>query len=173
MIRAAVGTLNPAKVQAVERILNPEEFHVAAVEVSSGVSPQPFSDEETIQGAVNRAAKALEMAGADIGFGLEGGVTETEYGMFLCNWGALVLPNGESILAGGARILLPEDIARSLKQGTELGVIMEEYTKQKNIRQKEGAMGVLTSGQVTRGEMFSHIVKLLVGQYKQRLREQA
>ena len=41
--------------------------------MQSGVSPQPFSDEETIQGAINRARAAVKETGADIGIGLEGG----------------------------------------------------------------------------------------------------
>ena len=102
MLRAAVGTVNPAKVQAVEMVLHNESFHVVAVDVSSDVSAQPFSDEETIQGAINRAVKALKETGADIGFGLEGGVTETEYGMFLL------------ALARSARASRPESATRRL-----------------------------------------------------------
>ncbi|HWO96347.1 MAG TPA: DUF84 family protein [Bacillus sp. (in: firmicutes)] len=166
-MRAAVGTLNPAKVQAVEAALLNIEADVLPVKVPSGVSEQPFSDEETIRGAVNRAKNALAETGAEMAIGLEGGVVETDYGMFLCNWGALVLPNDRTILAGGARILLPEEIACRLREGIELGVIMEEYTKQKDVRTKEGAIGVFTNGYVNRSDMFTHITKMLIGQYIQ------
>jgi inosine/xanthosine triphosphatase len=165
MIRIAVGTLNPAKVQAVESALMSVVAKILPVDVSSGVSNQPFSDEETIQGAVNRARNALAQTGADLAIGLEGGVVETEYGMFLCNWGALVSLKGEPILAGGARILLPQEIARQLKRGIELGVIMDQYARKKDVRKKEGAIGIFTSGYVNRSDMFTHIVKMLVGQY--------
>ncbi|MFC3883268.1 DUF84 family protein [Bacillus songklensis] len=171
MIHVAVGTVNPAKVQAVESALISMEAKILPVEVSSGVSNQPFSDEETIQGAVNRARNALGETGADLAIGLEGGVVETEHGMFLCNWGALVSLMGEPILAGGARILLPEEVSRSLKQGIELGDIMDEYTQKKGVRKKEGAIGIFTSGYVNRSDMFTHIVKMLVGQYLHRVNE--
>ena len=37
--------------------------------VPSGVANQPFSDEETMQGAINRAKRALEEGEAPIGIG--------------------------------------------------------------------------------------------------------
>lgn len=171
MILVAVGTLNPAKIKAVEEALLSIDTQITAVKASSGVSEQPFSDEETIQGAINRAQNALAERGADIAIGLEGGVVETKYGMFLCNWGALALPAGKTILAGGARILLPEEIARPLSEGIELGSIMEEYTGQKDVRKKGGAIGVFTNGYVNRSDMFTHITKMLIGQYMQQASE--
>ena len=171
MILAAVGTLNPAKIRAVEEALLTMDAQIAAVKASSGVSEQPFSDEETIQGAINRANNALAETGADIAIGLEGGVVETKYGMFLCNWGALALPDGKTILAGGARILLPEEIVRPLREGIELGPIMEEYTGQKDVRKSEGAIGIFTNGYVNRSDMFTHITKMLIGQYTQQMSE--
>ncbi|GAJ57774.1 DUF84 family protein, partial [Geobacillus thermoleovorans] len=43
---------------------------------------------------------------------------------------------------------------------------MEAYTGRRNVRRKEGAVGVLTNGRVDRSAMFSHIVELLAGQYE-------
>ena len=58
--------------------------------MSSEVSAQPLSDNETMTGAINRAKNALKSEDAQIGVGLEGGVVKTEHGYFLCNWGAIV-----------------------------------------------------------------------------------
>ncbi len=98
------------------------------------LSEQPFSDDETIRGAINRANGALEKGNGDIGIGLEGGVQETEHGLLLCNWGALVSIETEPIIAGGARFLLPEAIAGRLRAGEELGPVMEDYAKKENVR---------------------------------------
>lgn len=68
-----------------------------------------LSDEETMQGAINRAKRALEDGEAPIGIGLEGGVMKTEHGLFMCNWGALATSDGKVFVAGGARITLPDD----------------------------------------------------------------
>ncbi|MEH7238967.1 DUF84 family protein [Bacillus sp. JJ1562] len=165
MLQVAIGTKNPAKVDAIMRGFDGVEADFLPTSVSSGVSDQPFSDEETIQGAINRAKTALEIEGADLGVGLEGGVVESKFGLFLCNWGAIFDKNNEPIIAGGARILLPDEIARELKKGIELGDVMEEFTKQKDIRKAEGAIGIFTNHYVNRKDMFTHVVKLLVGQF--------
>lgn len=165
-MKIVIGTKNPAKIQAVQAVF--EDYHpeYITVEVPSGVSEQPFSDEETIKGAVNRALSALDIGKGDIGIGLEGGVHEYESGLFLCNWGALAVKGEAPIIAGGARIPLPVEIASKLRVGEELGPVMDDYANKENIRKKEGAIGILTNGQVDRAEMFTHVMKLLIGQYE-------
>lgn len=168
-MQIAVGTLNQAKVKAVENVFPDAE--VISCDVSSNVSKQPFSDEETIRGAINRAKNALRKINADLGIGLEGGVTETAYGLMLCNWGALVLRGGdEPIIAGGARILLPPAVAARLRKGQELGSVMDDFCKRENIRIHEGAIGIFTNGEIDRSGMYTHIVKMLKGQSDYRLR---
>jgi inosine/xanthosine triphosphatase len=160
-----IGSKNPAKIQAVQNAFsNQYKFH--SIDVPSNVNEQPFSDEETIQGAINRAELALQLGQGEIGIGLEGGVQESPLGLFLCNWGALVLKGHPPLIAGGARILLPEDIAQKLRNGNELGPVMDEFSKKQNIRQKEGAIGIFTKGLISRVDMFTHVTTLLVGQYK-------
>lgn len=98
-------------------------------------------------------------------FGLEGGVTEIEGIMYICNWGALVVADGSVFTAAGAQIVLPEEIAREIRTGKELGPVMEAYTQRRDIRQHAGAVGIFTQGLVDRQAMFEHIVALLIGQY--------
>jgi non-canonical (house-cleaning) NTP pyrophosphatase len=105
------------------------------------------------------------MGNGDIGIGLEGGVEESSLGLLLCNWGALASKNTEPIIAGGARFLLPTEIAERLRAGGELGPIMDDFAKKENVRKNEGAVGIFTNGLINRSEMFSHIMNLLVGQY--------
>jgi inosine/xanthosine triphosphatase len=167
----AVGSLNKTKVGAVKQAFLGEKVTIIPVSVPSGVSAQPFSDEETMQGAINRSKKALEETEAEIGIGLEGGVVETEYGLFLCNWGALATHSGLTVVAGGARIKLPDEFLEPLKEGLELSEVMDAYTKRNDIRSNEGAVGIFTNGYINREEMFTHVAKLLVGQYKYQTKE--
>lgn len=163
-----IGSKNPAKVKAVQAAFQSYRAEFSTVDVPSGVSEQPFSDEETIKGALNRANAALIEGDGDIGIGLEGGVHETKYGLFLCNWGALAEKGQPAIIAGGARILLPEAVAIRIKAGEELGPVMDDFTHKEDIRKNEGAVGVFTNGHISRAEMFTHVMKLLIGQFEYR-----
>jgi inosine/xanthosine triphosphatase len=166
-MKIAIGTKNQAKNKAVQNIcmslINQPEF--ISLDVSSNVSAQPFGDEETLEGAKNRAIQACIEEQVNISFGLEGGVKELDGQLFICNWGVLQTAEGEQYIAGGAQLPLPQDVALAVRNGEELGPVMERYTNQTGIRQNEGAVGIFTSNIVKRADMFEHIVKLLLGQY--------
>lgn len=164
-MKVCIGTNNMAKVNAVKNCLgNDKHMEYAMFNVSSGVSDQPFSDEETIKGAINRAKAALLEGEGEIGIGLEGGVHHTNDILFLNNWGALVLKDGTTFIASGARIPLPKEIETELVAGKELGPVMDEYAQKENVRHNEGAIGIFTSGRINRTSMFKHVVELLIGQ---------
>ena len=165
-MKVAIGTLNKAKTAAVENIINNHFVNVQYIHknVKSGVSEQPFSNEETRNGAINRAINALNETGATYSFGLEGGVHEIDGIMYCVNWGAVALKKGTIYTAQGASFMLPEEIANRLREGKELGPVMDEFTNTQNIRHTEGAVGIFTKGLIDRKSMFEHIVTLLVGQ---------
>ncbi|MBS4175980.1 DUF84 family protein [Lederbergia citrea] len=165
-MKIAVGSKNPVKIKAVEYTLQEARIQGSfmSIDAPSNVSEMPFSDEETMQGAINRAEYCLKHMEADVAIGLEGGVMETPFGLFLCNWGALAENGKTTLLAGGARIKLPDEIAVNLRAGEELGPLMDIYSRRENVRSKEGAIGIFTNGMVNRDELFIHIMKLLIGQ---------
>jgi inosine/xanthosine triphosphatase len=165
VMKIIIGSKNPAKINAVKISFSGQVAEFISVDIPSGVNEQPFSDEETIKGAINRAVGALMQGNGDIGIGLEGGVQETSHGLLLCNWGALASNEMEPIIAGGARFLLPEEVAARLRAGEELGPVMDDYAKMQNVRKHEGAVGIFTNGRINRVEMFTHLMNLLVGQF--------
>lgn len=166
MLTVAIGSQNKTKVEAVKRCFQANSTKLISLNVPSGVGNQPFSDEETLQGAMNRAKAALHETKADIGIGLEGGVSETKAGMLLCNWGALYTKDHQMFSAAGARIMLPVEVAEELRKGRELAQVMEDYAAKKDVRSQEGAIGIFTNERVIRKDMFAHVVNLLVGQYE-------
>lgn len=158
-----IGSTNRIKIGACRKVLEPFGYQVIGKEVDSMVSDQPKTDEETIQGAVQRAFNLQE---GYLRIGLEAGVTYQSGVLYLVNWGALVDENENVFLAGGTRIPLPKVIEQLIMQdGLELSDAMEEYFHQINIKHNEGAIGYFTSNLVVREEIFIHIVKLLYGQY--------
>ncbi|MCL4159787.1 UNVERIFIED_CONTAM: hypothetical protein GTU68_012718, partial [Idotea baltica] len=62
-------------------------FEVAGISVPSGVSDQPMSDQETLQGALNRAEAAqIAIPEADYWVGMEGGIAERDDQMEAFAW---------------------------------------------------------------------------------------
>lgn len=166
-MKIAIGTTNKAKIGAVEVVAKQffEQAKFTYYKAPSGISEQPMTTEETRQGAINRAKNTLVATDSALSFGLEGGVMEIDDVMYVCNWGALVLADGTLFTAAGAQIVLPEEIAQEIRDGKELGPVMEAYTQRRDIRQQEGAVGIFTHGLINRQAMFEHIVSLLIGQY--------
>ncbi|GMA55651.1 inosine/xanthosine triphosphatase [Alicyclobacillus sacchari] len=154
--KIAIGSTNPAKIQAVELAFAALSIavEIVPVDVPSGVSPQPQTDTETLQGARNRAQAALQQGQADVGIGLEGGIQRTEWGMFLCNWACAITTSGQEGLGGGLRLPLPYDIAIELDKGRELGDVIDAWAGRHGVRKQEGTIGILTQGAVRRADMF-------------------
>ena len=163
-----IGTTNKAKLRACEEVLKVYYPHskITGRSISSDVSNQPFGDEETQDGALNRARKASASGQSVIGIGLEGGVRLINDKLYICNWGALCLPDGSEFTAGGAQIQLPDEIAREVQSGKELGPVVDQYYHKQNTRHNEGAIGILTNGAVSRSDLFAHILHLLIGQWQ-------
>jgi len=162
MIKIAIGSTNPVKIAAAEAILRqafPKAIFVS-VGVPSGVSAQPWGDEEARQGALNRARAAQIQSQADYGLGLEGGVKETSVGLMTCAWCALVDAKGQTGYGGGANILLPARVTALLYQHGELGPAMDALTQEDNTKQGPGAIGILTNGLSNRRTAYEQLVAM-------------
>ena len=159
--RIAVGSKNPVKVAAARAVLTrlAPEITVESVAVPSGVPDQPFGDEETIRGAIERARAAREQLGADFGIGLEGGVVEMADGtMRTCAWAAVVSRNGRHGVGGSLAMPLPDCVATMIRGGTELGHAMDKLTGQPKTKHGAGAVGILTAGLVDRQAAYEVLV---------------
>lgn len=162
-MQIVIGSKNIAKIKAVQSVFQTET--IISLQVPSHVSPQPFSDKETRLGAMNRALECANLYPDSYCIGLEGGVMYVEKDLFLCNWGAFITPNKQIFTASGARIKLPDYIKADLISGKELGEVMGQFTKNEDVRHKEGAIGVFTNNEITRESMFAHVIHLLKGQW--------
>lgn len=148
----AVGSTNPVKVAAATQAINRiwPTATLTPVAVVSGVRPQPMSDEEAITGAINRARCARQAIDADLGIGLEGNVDANGHGFFITGWAAVVDQAGTLGIGGGGRFLVPPAIATALQNGGELGALMDQLVGEENTKQRQGAVGILTGGLISR-----------------------
>ena len=147
-----VGTTNPAKLAAVEQALKQiwPQVSMSSINVDSGVRAQPLSDQEAILGATTRARLALANTDASLGIGVEGNTVEIEQGMFSTAWVAVVDRAGAIGLGSSGRFQLPEMVAQAVRQGGELGPLMDALTGEQNTKHKQGAVGILTNNLITR-----------------------
>ncbi len=159
--RAAVGSTNPAKLEAVHRALArlAPGCSVEGVSAPSGVGRQPFGDEETRSGAMTRARAALQ-SGADVAFGLEGGVIFEGDVPWLVSWVAVVDRDGRRGEASGLRMPLPKVAAERLRAGDELGDVIDALFDVHLSKQQAGAIGLLTEGFVSRTDAFADLVAM-------------
>jgi inosine/xanthosine triphosphatase len=171
-----VGSTNPVKVNAVTVAAAETwpEGEVTGFEVESGVSEQPRSDQETKQGAINRAKHALRLGQKQVedkseigqqllGLGLEGGIFIKDDEMWSTVWGAVVDQQGRVFLSNGARFQVPPMIAGLIRQGREMGPVMAELFKGREIKKQEGMIGIITKKFVDRTEEYSSIAKMCLG----------
>lgn len=162
-----IGSTNPIKFAASQAVLRRvfPHAHFSSQNAPSGVSAQPWGEEETRQGALNRAEAILAHTNADLGIGLEGGVIETPFGMMTTAWCAILAQTGKMGLGGGIHLLLPESVAQALRQGAELGTAMDALSGQTNTKQKQGAIGILTNGLLDRQHAYEIIIQLAVAPF--------
>ena len=166
-MRVAVGSKNPVKIRAVELAVQSfwPEATIVSETVPSGVSEQPRSEAEAIDGAMNRARLSMEMTGAEMGFGMEGYTFETGHGMFLSGIVVVLDSSGKKGIGCSGRMLLPEKLAAEIRNGEELGPLVDRFIGGNNIKQKQGTIGIFTKGKLSRTEEFEKAVTLALAPF--------
>jgi len=170
MITVAVKSRNPVKVNAARlgcgELLG-APVNALGVDGASGVRAQPVGDEETMDGALNRARAALAaVPEAEFGIGLEGGVVDIDGVLYCCAWCAVVRrSDGRAGLASTGRCELPPRVAELVRGGMELGAADDLVFGRNNSKQGEGAVGLLTRGAIDRTQLYVPAVTMALVQF--------
>lgn len=166
-MKIIVASTNTVKVSAVREALGEypilKEADIEGVAVNTGVSEQPKSLEETVQGAVNRAEAAFN--GCDYSIGIESGlmkVPHTKSGsMDFC---ACSIYDGKTHSLGlSCAFEFPKKVTDMIN---ELGITANDafykvgLTDNKKLGSAEGAIGLLTKGRVTRKDYTKQAVHM-------------
>lgn len=174
-----VASKNPVKINAVVLAIK-EQFPntlVESLEVKSGVSAQPMSDEETRTGAFNRAKavrvlaikqKIIKNSDDALCIGLEGGVFHPSFiknknKLWSTVWAVVLDKKGKSYFSNGARFPLPDFMSKLLLAGEEMGPSLGKKLKDPDLRKKEGMIGFLTNRFTNRTDEYASIVKIAIG----------
>jgi inosine/xanthosine triphosphatase len=161
--RLVVSSTNPVKLRAVEtgvRDAFPDvDVAIDSVAVDSGVSDQPSTDAETLNGAENRARAARDARpDADYWFGVEGGVEDSSRGMLTFAWIVVVDREGRVGRARCAAFIIPEVVAEKVRKGVELGHADDEVFGRTDSKRQDGAIGLLTAGALDRAGLYAPAV---------------
>lgn len=162
-IRLVVASTNPVKQAAAltgfQKLWPDQQFEVSGLAAQSGVADQPMTDDETLQGAVNRVAaiKAQEPT-ADYWIGIEGGAMERGNELTGFVWVVIEDKKGMVGKGRGAEFSLPAKIHELVKSGKELGVATDEVFEMHNSKQTIGTVGKLTNSVVTRTDLYEQAV---------------
>lgn len=161
-MKLAVGSANPVKVACVtEAVLEvwPDAITVGT-KADSLVSVQPVTDQETMTGAFNRAKHSLAaIEDATHGVGVEGGVLDTDEGMWAYAWVVIVDRHGRVGRGQSGRFLLPEAVADLMRtEGLELGEADDKFFNRSNSKHQDGAIGILTHGLIDRKALYKPAV---------------
>jgi inosine/xanthosine triphosphatase len=168
MLKIVVGSQNPVKINAAKsafsQVFSGDKIQCEAASAPSGVADQPMTSQATREGAISRVKYCQQHFDADFYLAIEGGVDYFDDGP--ATFAYIAIANKQTLSVGrSANLPLPKVIYQSLKNGDELGHVMDRLFKTDNVKQKQGAIGLLTNGQATRESIYTQAVILAIAPF--------
>ena len=156
-----VGSKNPVKIASAlagfQNMFPDRSFSADGLAVESGVSDQPMSSAETLQGAVNRAEQLPSLSPESHFFvGMEGGIEIIDNRWFASAWMVILDSDGRRAQGKSALFALPPKVKQLVESGLELGLANDQVFAEKNSKHAGGAIGSLTGGTISRQALYEH-----------------
>jgi len=172
-----VASDNPVKINSILQAASETypEVEVQGLKTPSGISEQPMTDEETMQGSINRAKNIAQIAKDKHLFsndetvlfvGAEGGVfphPNNDQELWSTVWITVLDQAGQTYSANGARFRLPSFLSEGILSGQEMGAVIGQFCGDPDQKRKAGAIGIITANFVDRTEEYVGIAKLALG----------
>ena len=173
-MRIAIGSTRESKVEAAKEAwgifsakveLAPSgETHFVSFDVPTSSPNMPLTAKEVMQGAQDRADRLMlqlkkEKAEADFYIGLESGFNVVDARgarrqVFLESW-AYVSDGYRGYFGHGGGIYVPPAISSQvMDRGIELGIVIDRFSQQNDVRSAQGTWGVLTRDILNRQHSF-------------------
>ena len=173
-VKVIVASENPVKLAAAREAFSQQfpghDIECIALNVDSGVDDQPFSDDETRHGAINRSHNACEEhPEADFWVGLEGGVDTFNGQLMTFAWMAVLGPGGRTSTARTVTLPLPHTVKDLVEGGMELGDANDRVFSTANSKHEGGAFGLLTGGRFTREGVYTDTLTIALVPFTNKL----
>jgi inosine/xanthosine triphosphatase len=156
-----VGSTSPVKVTATEQAFAEyfNDFTVKGLRLPSNVNPYPMSDDETLQGALNRAETTFKLEpSADFAVGIEGGLQRLREWTIVKHI-AVVLHANEVGVGTSAGYVCPPEMLRQIEPTSDSSrKNIDAFFGKQEILSKEGPEGVLTNLKLTRTSVSKNAV---------------
>lgn len=163
-----VGSQNPVKIkaatEALSQLYQESTIMTEGLNAPSLVSEQPMNERETRLGAENRLNFILQHYSCDFAMTMEGGVEQYDFGPATFAYVAIG-HNGKISIGRSALLPLPNKVYGALQEGQELGDVMDQLFDTNNVKQKGGAIGLLTQGNATRGSIYTQALILAMAPF--------
>lgn len=135
-MRIIIGTKNQKKIEVAlevfKSVLNRDDIVVDGVDAQSGVPEAPH-DQETYQGARNRAHECYKNGSADYYIGIESGLVERYGSMFEEAWAVIVSSDGVERVGYSSGLMLPKTVVDRMNTGQKHNEIMAYFDEKFNL----------------------------------------
>jgi inosine/xanthosine triphosphatase len=167
-LKIIVGSKNPVKISAAKHIFTMyfPQHSVACqgVDAPSSVPDQPIGEQQTRDGAQNRVNYCKQHYQADYYVAMEGGAEQFSYGA--ATFAYVVIDNGLNQVVGrSSNLPLPQVLYNQLLNGAELGDVMDNAFNTTNIKQRGGAIGLLTNDHASRESTYTQALTLAMAPF--------
>jgi inosine/xanthosine triphosphatase len=136
VMKIVVGTKNQKKIDVSLRVfksvLNTEDVTVEGRNAQSRVPEAPYN-QETYQGAYNRAVECYKEGGADYYIGIESGLAERYGNMFEEAWAVVISHDGTERVGYSSGLMLPKTVVDRMNAGQKHNEIMAYFDKEFNL----------------------------------------
>lgn len=171
-----VCSRNYAKNSAVQSVMNQyfEDFEIVSLETNSRVSETPVGDDEGIEGCLNRIKDALDQCTTgDLYVAMEGILTTTKYGTYICGWTVIYNKNSDEYYYGcSAKVKVPDEIIAKTNKSVRLSDVVSDVVGYSgNEISNYGTNGILTNGAYTRTNEFTDSVLCAISTKFKKMKE--
>jgi inosine/xanthosine triphosphatase len=132
-MKIIIGTKNAKKIETVSsifrEIMKTNDVEVVAHDADSKVPEAPH-DQETYDGALNRATECSQLMDADFYVGLESGLVERYGNMFEEAWAVVIAGDGTKYVGYSSGLMLPPAVVSRMQNGEKHDEIMLSLDKQ-------------------------------------------
>lgn len=129
------------------------------LQIESGVQATPLSIDELMTGARQRAEAAFAIGESKnseiiLSVGVEGGSYVSQKHVFLQSWACAYDGKRRSFGSSGA-IEIPQALSDAVvRDGADLGKVIDVFAEQNDVRSNQGTWGILTADLITREDSF-------------------